>query len=331
LLRRPRRRERLHVLRELLEARALILHERVMVRVTRDQQVHPRQDDRCVRPRLHRKPHVRTRCDRRHPGVQHDQLGPSSASPHEVLYLAVVRVLPQVRAEQHDALCLFEIQRLRTPRSTADRQLVADVPWSPALRIGRGRVVGAAVRHEHLAHQRSAGPVVEERQRLRPVLVFDLLEAARDRLIRRLPPHPLELALSSLTHADHRELQPILVPKEPGARIATPAQTTHRRRRVRVTPQSKNPVLAHVRQHPAVPKAELTERGHRSLGRRDLRRPKHAECMCLTASRGQHTCRRASSDRTDHSASGHGAFILTRHGWDSIRGPGVGAHKPQHR
>jgi len=177
----------------LVEAVRVALEVVPVVEPFLDEHVHPRQEDRRVRSRLHGQPVIRFGGRDGEAWIEHDEVRTLPQGMGKVLHLRVVHVLAEVRADEHDALAVPHVRALGRAHGPSVRQVEADLTGAAALRIGRGGDVARTVCLEQVLHPRAAIPVGEESQGLGAVPRLDAVEVLRHFVQRGVPAHLLKL------------------------------------------------------------------------------------------------------------------------------------------
>lgn len=262
LRRRPFRRVRKDRLRQLLEPRSVLLDVLPLIAPFIDDHVNPRQQERRVGPGPDGHPRPRLRGRRREARVHHDEVCLPIHHLGEVLNLRVVHVLAEVRPDEHHAVRIGHVEHFGRSRVGTERQIERHVPRPAALRERRSADVGRPERLEQVLEPRGSGPVIEHRDRLRPVLLLQLVELLRDEPERLVPRHRLEFFGSLRPHAEQRLHEPIRIVRHPDPAHAARAQLAIRQRVRRIPLDLDQPVPLRVPLNTALPEAHFAHRPH---------------------------------------------------------------------
>ena len=106
-------------------------------------------------------------------------VAPGADGVGELLHLAVVHVLAQVRADEDQAAGVGDVGALRGRDLLAEGQLEADVARPAALGVGGRDEIRRAEGLEGVLEEVAADAVAEERERFGPVLGLDASGASR--------------------------------------------------------------------------------------------------------------------------------------------------------
>ena len=204
----------------------------------------------------------RLRCRRGEARINDDQLCAFGEPFGECGYLRGKDVFTNMAADEHHALRLFQIDRLRRIDRTAEGKLIPDVTRSPALRECRLRRVRRAISFHQGGEESRMHAVRKQRHALRAIFVLQLLQVRREKVQRLIPAHAPKLAFAALTGSDLRILQPVGVIQQRGAGVTTGAQFSLGQRMVRVPLQLEHLAIGHFGHHPAPPETHLAVGGN---------------------------------------------------------------------
>jgi hypothetical protein len=200
------------VLLELGEAGGVRVHVIAVVEALVHDHVHPREEESEVGPGLDREPVARLAGGGRKARVDGDDRRAVRDRGRELLYLGVVHVLAEVRADEGDDARVREVEGLRRSDGRPVRELEADLARAAALAVGRRRDVRRAIGEEEVFEERPSEAVREERDLLGSALPLDLQELLGREVEGRLPGHLLEGLVAPLSlPAEQRPLEPVRI------------------------------------------------------------------------------------------------------------------------
>ena len=245
---------------EVVEAVAVLRDVSRVVQALGHEDVHPGEQQREVRTRLHRQVVLRlARCNRE-ARVRHDDRRAVAVRLRELLHLRVVHVLAEVRADQHQAAGIADVGAFWRTDFLAVRQVEAHVARTAALRKRRSRAVGDAVRPERVLEERAADAVAEQGDRFWPVFRLDRSHALGDVPERLVPGHLDPLFLAACLVPQQRRAQAVGIDAGADAARAAGAEPALAQRIVRVADDLPQAAIANVRDGIALPEADVAVR-----------------------------------------------------------------------
>ncbi len=281
----PFGRELAHVLDEPVEAERMRGEVLLVVQLLGHEHVHPREQQRDVGARPDREPPVGLRRGGRVARVHRDEFRASRKPLGEGGDLRREHVLPDVAADEHDHPCFLEVHGFGRAEALAERELVADVARTAALREGGLGAVRRAVGLHERAEEARADAVREERDGLGAVLLADREELFREEVERFVPRRALELALAALAGPEQRVREPVGIVQQVHARIAARAEPAAVQRVIGIALDPDDLAVHDAREDAAAPETHLADRG--DLVRPALTGPARRDRPGVTGSRNE--------------------------------------------
>jgi hypothetical protein len=185
-----------------VETCGVITNEFMVVQTVTNENVRPGQEESNVGSRLDLQPDIGSQGSRGPSRVHDDQVGAIRVGGDQFLNLEVVHVLPEVGANQHEAIGVLYVNGFRRLQCMPEGQLVAHFARGLALVIGRVGVVACSHRFGQMLEVCLGCTVGEECDGTRPVRFDDLTESAAYLSVGLIPAGLPKDGFTSLVHTD---------------------------------------------------------------------------------------------------------------------------------
>ncbi|GBD10214.1 hypothetical protein HRbin22_02481 [Candidatus Thermoflexus japonica] len=221
----PLRRERLNMFDQAFKADGVFLDVFPIVKALRDQNMHPRQQERRVGSGLDGKPAVGLHRRCRVAGIHHHQLRPTGQRAGEILHHRVMGVFPDVVPDEDDIPGVLPVHRLMASDPAPEGDLSGDLPRSQTEASRRLPYIRAAKgKRQIIPKPEIASRMSEPCHRFRAILIPQAGQRFRRPVQGLLPARLPERPRPTLAGANQRLAQAIRIIKVGNCRLTSTAE-----------------------------------------------------------------------------------------------------------